>query len=296
MNFFDKLMQIDRRWIFLLLVIVCVISYKIKFSIPILPEKEVQDIFTFIDTLPPGSIILVAIDYDPNNLAELHPMTYAVVEHAWRRHVKTIFTALSQNGPGMADQAIRDISDSLKLDRTYKDHNGKKVFFPGRDIVNGVDYTFLGYKPYYALIILGMGQDFRLPFPTDYYGTPLDSLPMMRGVINYDQVAGVIDISGGNITDAWISYGQGRFNFPLALGLTGVMTAQYYPYLGSGQVFGIMGGLLGAAEYESLVGNPGRAIDGMRVQLWAHIVIILFIAMGNIGFLVSRRRRRREEM
>lgn len=289
MQFFERLMQIDRRWIFLFLIIVCVVAFKADFRVPIVTEKETEDIYTFIDTLPENSIVLVAIDYDPNNLAELHPMTYAIVEHCWRHKVKVIFTSLSQNGPGMADQAIRDISDSLLIDKEY---NG--VMYPGREIVNGVDYTFLGYKPYFALVILGMGQNFRIPFPNDYYGTPLDSLPMMQGVNNYDQVACVVDISGGNITDFWISYGQGRYNFPLALGLTGVMTAQYYPYLGSGQVFGIMGGLLGAAQYEELADNPGRAKEGMKVQLWSHIVIILFIIMGNVGYFASRRRLKRE--
>ncbi|KAA3632474.1 MAG: hypothetical protein DWP97_10900 [Calditrichaeota bacterium] len=283
-NIFDRMMRIDRRWIFLFLIVVCVITYTIPFTIPIYPVPEVKSIYNFLDSLPEDDIVLVAIDYDPNNLAELHPMTYAVVEHLWRKKVKVIFTSLSQNGPGMADQAIRDISDSLKLDRTY---NG--VEFKGREIVNGVDYCFLGYKPYYALIILGMGQDFRLHFPNDYYGTPLDDLPMMQGVINYDQVDCVVDLSGGNITDAWISYGQGRFNFPLMLGLTGVMTAQYYPFLGSGQVKGIMGGLLGAAQYEELADNPGRAKDGMRIQLFAHYVIILFIVLGNIGFFMTTR-------
>ncbi len=192
-------------------------------------------------------------------------MTYAIMEQAFRKNLKVIFTALSQNGPGMADQAIRDIADSVKLDRTY---NG--VAYKGREIVNGVDYAFLGYKPYYALHILGMGQNFRLPFPNDYYGTPLDSLPVMNGILNYSQVACVIDLSSGNITDAWISYGQGRFDFPLALAVTGVQATQYYPFLNSGQVFGIMGGMLGAAQYEKLADNPGLAIDAMRVHLPAH--------------------------
>jgi len=289
MNIFDRMMSIDRRWVFLLLALVCVVTYAVPFEIPILVEPEVKVIYNFIDSLPPGDIVMIAIDYDPNNLAELHPMAYAIMEHAWRKKLRLIITALSQNGPGMADQLIRNVSDSLKFDKTY---NG--VFYKGREIVNGVDYTFLGYKPYFALVILGMGQNFRLPFPNDYYGTPLDSLPMMRGVMNYDQIACVIDLSGGNITDYWISYGQARFNFPLALGVTGVMTAQYYPYLGSGQVFGIMGGLLGAAEYEELSDNPGLAKDGMRVQLYAHIVIILFIIVGNVGFLMDKRRRKRE--
>jgi hypothetical protein len=290
MNFFEKLMKLDRRWIFLFLIVVCVLTYVSKFQVPILVEPEVKSIYDTLDGLREGDIVMVAIDYDPNSLAELHPMTYAIVEHCWRKNLRVIFTALSQNGPGMADQAIRDISDSLRQDRTY---NG--VTYKGREIVSGVDYCFLGYKPYYALVILAMGQNFRLAFPSDYYGVPLDSLPMMKGVMNYGQVACVVDLSSGNITDAWISYGQGRFGFKLALGLTGVSTAQYYPYLGSGQVVGIMGGLLGAAQYEQLADNPGMAKDGMRVQLFAHMVIILFIVMGNVGYFAARRRQKQTE-
>ncbi len=289
MNIFEKFMKLDRRWVYLLLITVCVLTYVADFDVPILVEKEVKVIYDRIESLEEGSVVLIAIDYDPNSLAELHPMTYAIVEHCWRKKIRTIFTSLSQNGPGMCDQAIRDITDSLSLDREY---NG--VTYKGREIVNGVDYCFLGFKPYYAIVILGMGQAFKLPFPADYYGTPLDSIPMMQDIINYDQVDLVVDISGGNITDAWISYGQGRFGFPLALGLTGVMTAQYYPFLGSGQVIGIMGGLLGAAQYEQLADNPGRAKDGMRVQLAAHLVIILFIVMGNVGYFASRKRLKKE--
>jgi hypothetical protein len=290
MTIFDKLMQLDRRWVFLFLAIVCVIAYASSFEVPILVEPEVRSIFQFIDTLPKGSVVFVPMDYDPGSMAELHPMTYAIVEQCWRKEMKVLITALSQNGPGMADQAIRAIVDSLKVPRTY---NG--VSYPAREIVNGVDYVFLGYKPYPAIVILGMGQNFRLPFPLDYYGTPLDSLPMMRGIRNYNDIACAINISGTNATDYWISYGQGRFGFPLALGLTGVSTAQYYPYLGSRQVFGIMGGMLGAAEYEELADNSGDAKDAMRVQLPAHLVIIAFVIMGNIAFFVTQRKQKRSQ-
>ncbi len=286
MNIFDRMMSLDRRWVFLFVALVCVITYLIPFSIKINITPEVKSIYDHVESLKAGDYILLAIDYDPNALAELHPMTYAIAEQAFRKELKVIFVTLSQNGPGMADQAIRDISDSLRLEKTY---NG--ITYPARQLINGKDYVFLGYKPYPALVILGMGQNFRLPFPSDYYGTPLDSIPMMKGVLNYDQIKCVIDFAAGNVADMWISYGQGRYNFPLALGMTGVMGADYYPYLNSGQVFGLMGGLLGAAQYESLADNPGPAIDGMRIQLYAHIVIILFILMGNIGFLVTRRKK-----
>jgi len=285
MNIFDRMMSFDRRWVFLFLALVCVITYVAKFSVPIVTTYEVESIYNRVESLNEGDILFLGIDYDPNALAELHPMAYAIAEHAFRKKLKVLFVTLSQNGPGMADQAIRDLTDSLRQDRTY---NG--VFYPGREIVNGEDYVFLGYKPYPGLVILGMGQNFRIPFPTDYYGTPLDSIPMMKGVLNYDQVKCVIDLAAGNVADMWIVYGAGRYNVPLALGMTGVMGADYYPFLNSGQVFGLMGGLLGAAQYEQLADNPGPAKDGMRIQLYAHITIILFILMGNIGFLVTRRK------
>ncbi|MCX6834732.1 MAG: hypothetical protein NTW07_06285 [candidate division Zixibacteria bacterium] len=288
MDIFERLMILDRRWVFLFLAIVCVIAYASSFEVPILVEPEVRSIFQFIDTLPKGSVVFIPMDYDPGSMAELHPMTYAIVEQCWRKELKVLITALSQNGPGMSDQAIREIVDSLKVPRTY---NG--VSYPAREIVNGVDYAFLGYKPYPQMVILGMGQNFRLPFPLDYYGTPLDSLPMMRNLRNYSDIACAINISGTNATDWWISYGQGRFGFPLAIGVTGVSTAQYYPYLGSRQIFGIMGGMLGAAEYEELADNAGNAKDAMRVQLPAHLVIIAFVVMGNIGFFATLRRRKR---
>lgn len=289
MNIFEKMMSIDRRWIFLLLAVVVIGTYAVSFEIPIRVNSEVRSIYDFIDKLQPGQIIYLGVDYDPSNQAELHPMAYAVMEHAFRKNLKIIFCTLSQYGPGMVDGAIKDITDSLRVEKTY---NG--VTYPARELVNGEDYVFLGYKAYFALQILAMGQNFRLPFPVDYYGMPLDERPMMKGVANYKQVACVIALSGGNITDAWISYGQGRFNFPLALGTTGVMAADYYPYLNSGQVFGLMGGLLGAAQYEKLADNPGPAIDGMRVQVFAHVVIIVFIVIGNIGYFTERRRRARE--
>jgi hypothetical protein len=287
MNIFERMMSIDRRWVFLFLAVVCVVTYYLKFEVPLYASKEVKSIYDKVESLKEGDIILLSIDYDPNALAELHPMTYAILEQSLRKGVKVITLTLSQNGAGMAEQAVKDIVDSVKIAKTY---NG--VEYPGKELVRGVDYTFLGYKPYPALTILGMGQNFRLQFPTDYYGTPLDSLPIMKRVVNYDQLATVIVITGTNVADFRLSYGQGRYNFPLAYGLTGVTAADYYPQLNSGQLYGLMGGLLGAAIYEKLADNPGPATDGMRIQVFAHMVILAFILLGNIGYFLSRRKQR----
>jgi len=285
MNIFDRMMSLDRRWVFLLLAVVCVITFVWGFSVPITISDEVEAIYNRFDALQEGDMIYMSVDYDPNALAELHPSTYAIAEMCFRKKVKVIFGTLSNLGQGMVHQAITDITDSVKQDATY---NG--VFYEGREIQNGIDFVFLGYKPYPAMVIQAMGLDFRVPFPTDYYGTPIDSIPIMQGVKNFDQCELVLDLAAGNVAEMWITYGHGNYGVPLCLAVTGVMGADLYPYLGSGQIFGLAAGLLGAAQIEKLADNPGRAMDGMRIQLFAHIVIILFIVMGNIGFLATRKR------
>ena len=287
MNIFDRLMSFDRRWVFLSLAIVCVITYLWDFSVPITISNEARSIYDEVAALEEGDMIYMSVDYDPNALAELHPTTYALAEMCFRKKVKVIFGTLSNLGQGMVDQVLNDISDSLRDTATY---NG--VFYEGREIVNGVDYVFLGYKPYPAMVIQAMGLDFRVPFPTDYYGTPIDSIPIMQGTKNFDQCKLVIDMAAGNVAEMWITYGHGNYGVPLALAVTGVMGADMYPYLGSGQIFGLAAGLLGAAQIEKLCDNPGRAMDGMRIQLFAHILIILFIVMGNVGYLATRNRKK----
>jgi len=270
MNFYERLMKLDRRWVYLAVAIAVTVPVLVPFKVPVYVTPEAKSVYDFVENTKPGEIIFLAIDYDPNAMAELHPMAKAIMRQCFSKEIKLLISALSQNGPGMAEQLISEIS---------KEYNKK----------NGVDYVYLGYKPYFAIVMLAMGQNFRIPFPTDYYGNPLDSLPMMDGVRNYDDVKCVISIVAGNIADYWINYANGRYKVKVALGVTGVMSADYYPFLQSGQIFGLLGGLKGASEYERLTKQEGVATEGMSIQTVAHLVIIGFIVIGNIGFFMSKK-------
>ena len=96
-------------------------------------------------------------------------------------------------------------------------------------------------------------------------------------------------LTSGTTADWWIVYGNAKYDMPLALGVTGVMASDFYPYLGNA-IFGLMGGWKGAAEYEKLVGEEHDATAGMPAQVAAHLTIILFILIGNIGYYLSRRK------
>jgi hypothetical protein len=281
MSFYEKIMSLDRRWVYLTIGVVVTATVIWSFPVPLYVTPEARSVYDFVDGLMPGEVLMIGVDYAPEVMAELHPMSYAITRQCFAKDVKLLLCCLHQNGPGMVEQVIAQVAEEY----------GK---------VNGVDYVYLGYKPYPGITILAMGQNFRIPFPEDYYGTTLDSLPMMRNMTNFDNVKAIINISGGSGTEYWINYANGRYNAKLAIGVTGVMTSDYYPFLQSGQIFGLIGGMKGAAEYEYLA-EKGGYISREKDQLWAsksmpiqtttHIVIILFIVIGNVGYFMSKRKK-----
>ena len=280
-DLYDWMMNLDRRWVYLVIGVVVIATAIAPFRVPLYITPEVKIVYDFVESLEPGDVLMIGVDYAPEAMAELHPMNYAITRQCFQRGVRLLLCCLHQNGPGMVEQVISQVSQEF-------------------DKVNGVDYVYLGYKPYPGITILAMGQNFRIPFPEDYYGTPLDSLPMMRDLINFDDVKAILNISAGSGTEYWINYANGRYNAKLAIGVTGVMASDYYPFLQSGQIFGLIGGMKGAAEYEHLAEKGGyisrekdqlAAFKTMPIQTTTHIVIILFIVLGNIGYFMSKKKK-----
>ncbi|HYW69082.1 MAG TPA: hypothetical protein VE960_05700, partial [bacterium] len=106
----------------------------------------------------------------------------------------------------------------------------------------------------------------------------------------------VMEVSAGTPgAREWVQQVQGRYGITLGAGTTAVGAPNFYPYVQSGQLTGLLGGLKGAAEYETLIGHPGDATKGMDAQSIVHALVVVFILLGNVVYLVSRRRRGTEE-
>jgi hypothetical protein len=274
MAWHERLLAIDRRVLYALIFLAVLVPSLIPIGLPIKVTPEVKHVYDRIDSLKPGQIIMLPLEYDPSTAAELEPMAYAILRHAFSKNLRVLGLCLSSTGVTLVESEIAAVAKEY----------GK---------VYGTDYVYLGYQPYPGVVILTMGENFRTPFPRDFYGTPLDDLPMMHGVRNYNDVGLVFTVNATSGIDSWIIYGQGRYKFPFGLGSAAVMATNYYQYVQSGQLFGIISGLRGAAEYEILIGKGNVARKGMDVQSVAHALIIAFIVMGNIAFIVERRRARR---
>jgi len=138
--------------------------------------------------------------------------------------------------------------------------------------------------------VLFRSREIRDYFNTDYKGVPIDSFEFMRSVHTYRDIGLLVDLAHGATADAWVQYAGGRYNVPIIIGCTGVNAPGMYAYLRAHQIKGIIGGLQGASEYEALVEKPGSATLGMPAQSAAHGLIILLLVIGNLGYIVSRRK------
>ena len=274
----ERWLDLDRRIIFLVLLVALVAVSLRPFDQPIRPSKLVRAVYDKIEQLPERSAVMIVPDFDPQARAELHPMTLALLKHCFRRNQRVVGLTFWVEGAQMA---------KTLFDQVAKD--------AGRSA--GLDYVFLGYKPGgMAAIITNLGENISSTFGKDLEGRPTASMPVLEGVASLKDIDLLIDIAAGSTVESWVVYGADKYRVPMAAGCTGVMGPDMYPFVHSRQLLGMIGGLRGVADYETLMGEPADAVQGMAAQSTAHAVIVAFVILGNVLFFLSRRKGRRGEI
>ncbi|HVP15166.1 MAG TPA: hypothetical protein VMS88_06455 [Terriglobales bacterium] len=274
MSALDRLARLDRRWIFLVTGLLVLIPLLWPLNLPLTPAPPVRAYHDAIASVPPGSHVLVSADFDPAARPELEPMLRTTLRQLLQRRCKVVVVVLYQGGPLLVDQIVRDVAAAQGA-----------VY--GRDLVN------LGFKAGNEAVMVLMGQSIPNTFPRDQSGADVRTLPVMRDVRNYSSFRLLVSIATGYPgTKEYVQQVQGRFHIPIVAGVTAVTAPTMYPYLQSGQLRGLLGGMAGAAEYERLMNERGAASRGMDAQSLAHVFVALCIVLGN---LAQRARARREE-
>jgi hypothetical protein len=271
MNLWNRLANVDRRILYVLLALSVALPLIIRPRTTVPVSDAVRGAYDAVDRLPAGSVVMISIDFDPSSAPEVNPMLLALLRHAFRKDLKVMLMGQLPLGLPLGGIALSQVA-------------------PEMDKVYGRDYVNLGYRPGYTAMMVGIGREIRNYFNVDYRGVPIDSFEFMRHVHNYRDIGLLISLAHGAVADVWIQYAGGRFNVPIIVGCTGVNAPNLYQYLLSGQIKGLIGGLQAAAAYEQLVEQRGSASLGMPAQSWAHALIIILLLVGNLGFILSRRR------
>jgi hypothetical protein len=261
-------MALDRRLIFVLIALATALPLLFPVNLPISASPRVRAAFETVDRQPPGTYVLMSLDYEPDIMAELQPMSIAVLRHCFRKGLKPVVLTLYPAGPGLIERALHIAAAA----------EGKR---------RNEDYVFLGYKSGSQSVILGLGESIRTMFPNDFWGTPLDRIPLMKGRNSYADFPLVINLAGSAIADYYIRIAATRYRRPMVLGSTAVMATDYYPYLSSRQILGLIGGMKGAAEYEQLMGIFGDARRGMDAQSLVHVAVVILVILGNLALFAS---------
>lgn len=135
-----------------------------------------------------------------------------------------------------------------------------------------------------------MGHDFwEGAMARDIKDDHFEDLSLMHRVrsLDDDTFAAIICFTSGSPgTGTWIKYFP---EIPLLAGEVAVHVAGVVRYLQTGQMKGIIPGLKGAAEYEKLIDRPAMATKLMDAQTLSHLLVIVFIVLGNIGYIKTQR-------
>ena len=167
-----------------------------------------------------------------------------------------------------------------------------------------------------------LGENIADAFPTDVNGRAIGEFPIFNpgaqhredgvvvgratGVRSIRDVKVVFTAATGLIGEYWITLVNAQSGTPVIIGPTAVSAPKYYAFISSGQLAGMLGGMKGAAEYEQLLAKRYPALGelygstklftatkGMDAQTGIHLVIIIFIVIGNGAYLAYRMREKR---
>jgi hypothetical protein len=277
----ERIGNIDRRIIFVLMALAVIIPLALKLSMEMpVGEGPSYDLYEHIDQLPADSRVLMSFDYDPSTKPELQPMARALVTHMLSTDLNIVAMALWPQGATLGQRVLSNVSDSLGAEQ-YS------------------DWVNLGYKTGGPVLIVRLGSSLEAAFPTDLEGVPYGEIPMLSDISTLRDFDLVVTLSAGDPgIPAWVMIASDRFGIPVGGGCTAVSAPQFYPYLQQRegerpQMEGLLGGLRGAADYETLIERPALAAAGMSAQSIAHLVIMVFIVIGNVTYFATRDRKKK---
>ncbi|MBE3070689.1 MAG: hypothetical protein IMZ66_10690 [Planctomycetes bacterium] len=273
-----KLRDMNPRWLYLATAILLVIPLVILIPMPAgRASRATQGLYDLVESLPADRVAMVDSSWDQGSRSENAAQLECVVRHLCARKIRFVVTSLGTPfSPTFAQRVIEPIA-------------AKAGYVYGRDWVNtGYVQSASGL----GVIIDGLARDFHQIRQADVHGTPIGDLPLMEHVRTIRDLSMIYVVTYAPSPE-WISFARGQFGTPVAFGCMSMMAPNYYTYIDSGQLSGMLIGNRGAAEYEALIRHPSLGTRLSMVSSFGNAAIILAAVVGNLGMWAARRAGRR---
>ena len=266
----SRILGLDRRIIATIALATLIFPLIFPIGLPLAINEWTKVTWDVIESLPEGSVIVFESSFDTGYYGSIGPSLTATLTHAMLKNLKIIVYALHIEGPIVFQTAFNDIPKAIR--DTY---------------VYGEDYVFLGFMTGGESAQLTAAQDLRALFSYDYYGTPLDDIPVLEGVNSYEDYDQIVVAYrggeyGGHTTRIWAE----TFNMPyIHLSQQATVPTNLF---GVGILAGYVRGTRGAAEYEKLNGVPGGALAMLDSMSLFFSWLMIAVVIGNIGYFLRK--------
>lgn len=273
MDIFEKLQNLDKRVFYLLMALAIAIPTINPIGLPVDVTNSVQRTYDFVKSLPDGSKVCIGFDYEPGDEIDLNPQAQALFHQFAAKKIKVVTICSFPSSPMFAEECLKVLAEY-----------GYKY---------GEDYVDLGYYAGGESTLAAFANKPTTIFTKDWRGNDVASLPLMQQIKSMKDFSMAMTLNdgptGGTGTHEWVRQAVMAHGTPLIMGVTGVMAAANQTYVQSGQCKGILAGLRAAAEYEKLTGKKGTGTVGMDAQSMAHLLIVIFVVLGNVAMFLSKK-------
>lgn len=311
MNFFDKLLNVDRRILYTILIVLVSAGLFVKIPIPTDPDKSSRDLYRFIQALPADKPVIVQTDWTNSTRGESMGHFENLLRLLMNKDLKFVFYSAADP---IAPQVAR-----ITLARIIAERKGQGL----KEYQLGKDYLDLGYFPNAEATNQSMGTDLRSAWSSrrakvDGREVSIFDTDVLRNVSRIEDCGAMIVVTASKSIDVAVQRLSKKV--PLAALVTGVMGPQTLPYHQSGQLKGVAAGLKGVYDMEYLAANginvvtaDGRAVvsdpenaavvepikqgttlaRGSTYYFDLHValaILVLAVVIGNVGMFMSRKR------
>lgn len=305
-KFGQTLQSLPRQVLYLILFICASVPLFFKIPVPNQPEPSSIDYYAHLMQLPQAAKVLICSDWTNGTRGESMGEFDATVKILMRRGIK--FAVYSIGDP-QAPQVARDEIAKISLE----EGGGKPLYKPY------LDYVVMGYFPNAEGQTAAINTDVIKAFSskTDTSPTgpkPVEQSPVWQGIKSLSNFSYLLLITPSN-TDRIVV--ERITKTPLMYAVTGVMVPEEQVYYAAGQLKGLVGGIKGVFDMETLMetginepgphevtdsrygqipGFPGKENAGKGTAYYPALhlcltLLILAVIVGNVGMLMTRKAR-----
>jgi hypothetical protein len=267
MSLIEKIDKLDRRIIFLLLLILCFIPVIVPLGLPIPNSPATISAYNAMVVLKPKDIICITFDYAGGSAAELYPQNVVLLKHARKLDLRVVAVSFTVGGSELADMAFSEAGWGAKK--------------------YGTDYVNLGFISGSETGMSSYVKDIPATVAADFKRTPIGQIPLMSEVKNINSFK-YLAFTTSTSQDMYVRQFSNK-GTPIIGCIQSLYFSVMQVYIGSGQIVGFLNGLRGSAEYERMINELGAGVISMDQASVTHWYGVILLIIGNITFFMTRR-------